>query len=304
MSARATTTAKVEFDRIRKEITAYDTLARQKSSEGVELAMAGLIGRELVGRFRSGQCLGAFPRPARVWIDSLANPVSQQQAYEWVSPLEGKTFVQLGGSGSHAIKALMAGAKSAILLTPMAGEGALAVSMADALGLGGRLQVVQAIGELIPLADGSVDAIFGGGTLHHVALEPGLAEVARVLKPGGRASFVDPALNFVYRLLEMTRLRNLAREKGAQCYPLRVSDVLRCTKGYAASETRLSGGPSRYAIVGMTRVLKLRPSLGLSMSVQKVETAILSRLGLRRMLGSLAVLLEAPSDGKRDGMNW
>jgi ubiquinone/menaquinone biosynthesis C-methylase UbiE len=44
----------------------------------------------------------------------------------------------------------------------------------------------------LPCADRSVDAVFGVSILHHVDLEPVLAEMRRVLRPGGVIWFSEP----------------------------------------------------------------------------------------------------------------
>jgi len=41
-------------------------------------------------------------------------------------------------------------------------------------------------------ADGTFDYVFGNGILHHLELDKAYQEVARVLKPGGRAFFMEP----------------------------------------------------------------------------------------------------------------
>lgn len=41
-------------------------------------------------------------------------------------------------------------------------------------------------------ADSSFDYVFGNGILHHLELERAYREVARVLRPGGRAFFMEP----------------------------------------------------------------------------------------------------------------
>jgi SAM-dependent methyltransferase len=48
--------------------------------------------------------------------------------------------------------------------------------------------------EQLPYQDGSFDAVYGSSVLHHLELEPALKEVARVLRPGGRAVFTEPNL--------------------------------------------------------------------------------------------------------------
>lgn len=44
----------------------------------------------------------------------------------------------------------------------------------------------------LPCADRSLDAVFGFSVLHHVDLEPVLAEIHRVLRPGGLIWFSEP----------------------------------------------------------------------------------------------------------------
>lgn len=44
----------------------------------------------------------------------------------------------------------------------------------------------------MPFADGSFDAVYGSSILHHLDLAAALAEVARVLRPGGRIAFAEP----------------------------------------------------------------------------------------------------------------
>lgn len=46
--------------------------------------------------------------------------------------------------------------------------------------------------ERMDFADGSFDNVFGEGILHHLDLDRACAEIARVLRPDGRAVFVEP----------------------------------------------------------------------------------------------------------------
>jgi demethylmenaquinone methyltransferase/2-methoxy-6-polyprenyl-1,4-benzoquinol methylase len=66
-----------------------------------------------------------------------------------------------------------------------------------------RLAVVDAHG--MPFADGSFDATFCSGTLHHLN-DParGIAEMARVTKPGGRVAAMEPNWKFPSTLLIAT----------------------------------------------------------------------------------------------------
>jgi SAM-dependent methyltransferase len=46
--------------------------------------------------------------------------------------------------------------------------------------------------EELPYGGGSFDAVYGSSVLHHLDLDRALAEVARVLRPGGVAVFAEP----------------------------------------------------------------------------------------------------------------
>ena len=46
----------------------------------------------------------------------------------------------------------------------------------------------------LPFDGGVFDGVFGSSTLHHLELDTALAEVFRVLRPGGRVAFAEPNL--------------------------------------------------------------------------------------------------------------
>lgn len=48
-------------------------------------------------------------------------------------------------------------------------------------------------GERLPYEDGQFDYVFGNAISHHLELGKCLPEIARVLKPGGRAAFCEPS---------------------------------------------------------------------------------------------------------------
>ncbi len=55
---------------------------------------------------------------------------------------------------------------------------------------GGELRVMNA--EALEFPDDTFDAVTGSGILHHLDLRRGVAECARVLKPGGRLIAIEP----------------------------------------------------------------------------------------------------------------
>ena len=59
-------------------------------------------------------------------------------------------------------------------------------------GVADRVELVVASGEHLPFGDGSFDLAIGKAVLHHLEPTAGAAELARVLVPGGRATFSEP----------------------------------------------------------------------------------------------------------------
>lgn len=55
-----------------------------------------------------------------------------------------------------------------------------------------NVRLVRGNAEQMPFAEGGFDAVYGSSILHHLGLEAALAEVHRVLRPGGRIAFAEP----------------------------------------------------------------------------------------------------------------
>jgi SAM-dependent methyltransferase len=65
-----------------------------------------------------------------------------------------------------------------------------------------NLKAEVAVGEDLPYPDEAFDIVFGRAVLHHLDVKQAAGELARVLKPGGKACFIEPmgmnpVLNFV-----------------------------------------------------------------------------------------------------------
>jgi len=133
-----------------------------------------------------------FPKPLALWLDALHDTGAQGDSYSFLAPMVGKTFVQLGGDGRHAVKAAMAGAADGILITPMIGEAVFAWTLAGIAGVQDRFSCILGVGEQIPLLDGCIDAMYSPGCLHHMSLPTALPEIRRVLKIGGRFCGHEP----------------------------------------------------------------------------------------------------------------
>jgi len=101
----------------------------------------------------------------------------------------GQAVLEYGcGPGSCAPDLLAAGATvTGIDISPEA----IALA-ARAAGGGERLRLEVMDAEALAFPAASFDRVCGSGILHHLELTRALPEVARVLKPGGRAAFFEP----------------------------------------------------------------------------------------------------------------
>lgn len=114
--------------------------------------------------------------------DSVGTPFGRFLRPEFVS---GKDVLEIGcGMGTHASLLARSGARlTAIDLT----ERAIQTTRRrfDLFGLSGRIERADA--EKLPFADASFDFVWSWGVIHHSSrFESCLAEIARVLRPGGR----------------------------------------------------------------------------------------------------------------------
>jgi SAM-dependent methyltransferase len=78
---------------------------------------------------------------------------------------------------------------TAIDISPVAVQAARERAMAEGRG---RLTFEEMDAEHLAFSDDQFDAVIGCGILHHLDLALGVPEVARVLRPGGKAVFLEP----------------------------------------------------------------------------------------------------------------
>ena len=98
----------------------------------------------------------------------------------------GKTALNIGcGAGSEALVLASNGAKCIAMDITMPAARASEQLVEK---LGGECVGVQADSRYLPLEDCSVDLVYSSGVLHHSpSIEKSIAEIYRVLKPGGKA---------------------------------------------------------------------------------------------------------------------
>lgn len=201
-----------------------------------------------------------FPNPRSAWIDAPYDCKSQWDAYRHIGPVTGKVVVQLGGSGIHTVKFLLAGAKEGWLLTPMPGELRYARALAARCGVLDRFKGVIAVGEELPFADASVDAMYSGGCVHHMETEKAMPEFNRVLGPGGRFAAVDPWKAPLYTMGIKIFGK---REKNVHCRPIDDLRLAPLFKAFPIARAVRHGAFTRYPLLALQK-------LGLPLKVRTV----------------------------------
>ena len=130
----------------------------------------------------------------------------------------GKRVLEYGcGPGGYAVRLAKAGAH--VVAIDISGEAIRQARTRIRPGL--DVELLEMNAEAMSFPDGGFDMVCGTGILHHLDLDLAFREIHRVLKPGGRALFVEPlghnpAIN-AYR-------RRTPEMRSADEHPLLMSD--------------------------------------------------------------------------------
>jgi len=199
-----------------------DRISREKDFFD-ELVIEGSPTRTLLDRFSSG--FYEKGDKGRLWA-----PI-------WESvDLDGATVLDYGcGDGSFSRFLAVRGANVVgIDISPKLIEQARA--SASRMGMNGSSpQFMVGDAHRTPFGDGTFDYVVGNGALHHLDLEKAYAEIARVLKPGGRALFMEPMYHhpLLWILRRLTPKTHTVDEK-----PLSFADMDKAKKWFRASSHR------------------------------------------------------------------
>ncbi len=182
------------------------------------------------------------------------------------------------GAGEEAVYLAKLGAYvTAIDISPVGVR--LTRERARVNGVSDRLVARQMRADPTEFPDASFDVIHGFGILHHVGLETGLAEVKRLLKPGGRGLFFEHMGNIA--LVE--RLRS-GPSYTAHEHPVTWAEVAAMAPAFSHLELRAFHLFSR-----------LRRHVGLfgSAAVKRLDARLLTAVpALRRFASGLVIYLE------------
>jgi SAM-dependent methyltransferase len=170
-------------------------------------------------------------RTARKYYEAAqAGPAAYRAAVR-VPP--GTRVLEYGcGVGSESFDLAAAGANvTAIDISPVA----LRLAAQEAARRGLMIEFREMNAEVLDFPDATFDLVCGSAIVHHLDLDRAVPEIARVLRPGGRAVFLEP--------LGHNPLINWYRRRTPEMrtpdeHPLLVRDLEQMAKPFAAMRTQ------------------------------------------------------------------
>ena len=116
----------------------------------------------------------------------------QRCALDHLAPLDGALALEVGcGIGLNAIH--MASHGATVVAIDLSGERLRMLrEVARRAGCAERLVAVRCAAEALPFRTGVFDRACSKSVLIHTRLDEAAGEIARAMKPGGRAAFIEP----------------------------------------------------------------------------------------------------------------
>jgi SAM-dependent methyltransferase len=198
----------------------------------------------------------------------------------------GRTVLECGsGTGHHALLLAEQGARiTGIDISPTAVE--MATSRARTRGSSAVFFVRDV--ERTEFADNSFDLVCGAGILHHVDLSKTLAELVRVLRPGGRAIFREPmGHNPIINLFRMVTPHLRTKTE----HPLTISDLAALQRGFCRSDCKFF----HLSSLALAPFARWSGVSSLVRAVDRFDSLLLDRVpALRRFAWQAVLSLEGP----------
>lgn len=256
-----------------EEMKVYDSLYADWKKDLLEKTSTA-FGKELrPWRKITALEIDSFPSPKKLWLDAAEGVKAQFFAYKHLLPIKGKRILQIGGHGSHAIKFLLAGAKEAIVLSPMRNELLAAKNLAKEFGVEKNLLLVQGMAEIMPFKNESIDRIYAGGVIHHTKIKYSAKEIARVLNCNGKAAFVEPTMTPQYDFLinHLKFGRHLGMESGLSDQPLSNAQVKDLLKEFRSGKLSRYRALFHFPLTGIQRCFHAELSLNFIEGLEKLD---------------------------------
>ena len=233
-----------------------------------------------------GDNRGDFPEPADLWLASTFECSAEYETFRFFTPLRGKTVLQLGGKGTEAVRMLMAGAKSAHLVSPVESELECGHELARLC----RVKIESRLGlaENIPYPDRSFDLVYSSGSAHHFKTEEAFPEISRVLKDEGKFAAIEPWRAPFYKL----GIRIFGkREKEVNCRPLDSGRVASLGQVFRMAKVQQFGTLSRYPMIAAHQA-GFSISMRVARRVMALDDAVCKVLRLRSWGSCVAILAQ------------
>lgn len=229
----------------------------------------------------------SFPEPHAAWLDATYEAVAQWDAFRHLAPLSGKTVLQVGGKGTHAVRFLLAGAREAWAVSPMVGELEHGRALARHFGVEAQYRCVSGIAEEMPFADETFDAVYSDSCIHHTVTDLAAAECRRILRPGGRFAAIEPWRAPFYRLGIKVFGK---REKGINCRPMTTERARPFHAVFDEATVIHHGALTRYPLLALAQLgWELRPLQ--VFKITRIDDACCSLIKPLRELGSSSAIL-------------
>jgi len=181
------------------------------------------------------------------FAEFVADAPSWSDAVGFLGSLRGKRVLEYG-CGVGYLAAILA-SEGAVVSAFDLSEGSVAVTRRRLEVNGMQADVTVAGGEVLPYADDSFDIAVGTSVLHHLDVTLAVPELYRVLKPGGRATFLEPmGMNPVLNFARDHLYYRSKTERGAD-HPLTYADLEAWGRGasfYAYREGQLLSMVERF----------------------------------------------------------
>lgn len=240
-------------------------------------------------------------------LDESLGPRGPEMLFERFGDLgvrPGELVLDLGGrDGRYSVELVARFDVRVLLVDPVHRHLGLAADRIAAAGLRGRITTDLAEMESLPIGAESIDHIWCRDVLNHVDLTRGLAECARVLRPGGGMLVYQ---TFATALLEPNEARRLYNAMAIVSENMSPSSFERAARraGFLISETDpidsewrelwIEGGDTELmqSLLRIARLRRSRESLLHRYPERQLEALLAGRLwGIYQMLGKLCPTL-------------